>query len=122
MYHFSLPDGNYKWPDNHCARNFSNIYTIEENEPEGWFFEIYDEIPVELYYSVKDFVFLSINSPLPRGSLSSYNLSLVENGAMHWTPSKQKLIVNLHPQQNIVVHHFFCIGCCTTVSGSQRFI
>ena len=40
-------------------------------------------------------------------SMSLHNISLVEDVGMHWTPSKQKFIADLHPKQNIVVHHFF---------------
>ena len=41
---------------------------------------------------------------------------------MHWTPSKQKLVDDLDPKQNIVVIMFFCDGWYPTVSGSQKFI
>ena len=103
--------------------------TVEENGPQGWFFKIDGEIPVELHDSVKEFVFPCINRPAPRDSLSPYNLSLaeggvstehlseqkliadpynlslVEDGGIHWTPSKQNLTVDFHPKQRIVVHH-----------------
>jgi hypothetical protein len=36
--------------------------------------------------------------------LSPHNISLVEDGGMHWTPSKQKLIVDLDSKQSIAVH------------------
>ena len=55
--------------------------------------------------SVKDFVFSSIKRPETNDSLSPYNRSLVDDMGMHWTPSKQKLIADLDPKQNIVVHH-----------------
>ena len=42
---------------------------------------------------------------MTRDSLSPYNISKVEDGGVHWTSSKQKLIADLHPKENIVVHH-----------------
>ena len=63
---------------------------------------------MELHDSVNHFVFPCINRPVPRES--PYNLSLVEDGDMHWTPSKQKLIADLHSKQNFVIHHSLLRG------------
>ena len=103
MSHYSLPCGNYQWLENPCE--FPDITTVEDNGPQGWFFEIDGHIPLALHDSVKDFVFPCINRPVSRDSLSPYNRSLVEDMGMHWTPSKQKLIADLDPKENIVVHH-----------------
>ena len=37
--------------------------------------------------------------------LGHFNLFLVEGGGLHWTPSKQKLIADVHQKQNTDVHH-----------------
>jgi hypothetical protein len=105
MSHFYLPRGNYQWLDNCSAPDFPSIHTFEENGLHGWLFEIDGEIPLELHDSVAKFVFSCIYRPVPRDSMSPYNLSLVENKGMHWTPSKQMLIADLEPKRNIVVHH-----------------
>ena len=54
---------------------------------------------------VRGFVFWCINRTVPRDSLNPYNLSLAVNGGMQWTPSRQKLIADLHSKQNITVNH-----------------
>ena len=49
----------------------------------------------------KGFCFRCLNRPVPRDSLNPYNLSLVEDWGMYWTPSKHKLIAELHSKQNV---------------------
>ena len=105
MSHYALPCGDYKWLNDPQAPHFPNIDSVEENGPVGWFFEIDGEIPVELHDSVKDFVFPCINRPVTKDSLSPRNRRLVEVDGLHWAPSKQKLIADLLPKKNIVVHH-----------------
>ena len=74
------------------------------NEQQGWFFEIEGEIPLKIRNSVKDFVFLCISRPVPWESQSFYNICLVEDGSMLWTPPN-KSYCQPHPEKNIVVHH-----------------
>ena len=69
---------------------------VEENAPQGWFFEIDGEIPVELHGSIKDFVCLCINKPVSGSHRVPINHLLVEEGGMQWTLSKQNLTVDLH--------------------------
>jgi len=57
MSHFYLPCGNYKWLVNPSGANFPGITAVEENRPEGWFYEVDFEVPVELHDSIQDFVF-----------------------------------------------------------------
>jgi len=71
MSHYSLPCGNYQWLENPCE--FPDITTVEDNGPQGWFFEVDGHIPLALHDSVKDFVFPCINRPVTRDSLSPYN-------------------------------------------------
>ena len=92
MSHFSLPFGNYKLLDKPCAPNFPKIYTFEENEPQGWFSKLKGKCYWNFIDSIKNFVLPCINRPVPRDSLSPYNLSLVEDGYMYWTASKQKIL------------------------------
>jgi len=61
MSHFSLPCEDYKWLGNPSDLNSRDIDCVEENEPQGGFFEIDGKIPVELHASAKDFVFPCIN-------------------------------------------------------------
>ena len=53
----------------------------------------------------KGLFFPCINIPIALESLTPYNLSLVEDGSMHWTPSKQKLISDLHSKLNMIIHN-----------------
>ena len=78
---------------------------------------------MEIQNSIKHFVFPCINRLVSKDSLSPYNLSLVEDGSMHWVPSKQKLIVDLNPKQNIVVHHvllWWMLSNCFKVTKIHR--
>ena len=59
---------------------------------------------MELHDLVMDFVLPCINRPVSKDSLSPHNISLIEDGRMHWTPSDQKLIADPPPKQYIVVH------------------
>ena len=62
---------------------------------------------MELHDTVFDtyFVFPCVNRPVTKESFSLYYRSLAEDMGMHWISSKQKLIADLDPKQNIVVHH-----------------
>ena len=59
---------------------------------------------MKLHNLVKDFVFPCIDRPLSKNSLSVFNINLIEDGGFNWISLKKKLIADLYPKQNIVVH------------------
>jgi len=73
---------------------------MRKQSSQGWFFEIDCRILLELRDWVKDFVFPCISRPMTKASSSPYNISLVEDRGMLWTPSKQKFIEDIDLKQN----------------------
>ena len=83
MTNSSLPHGSYKWLENLHDSFYTILSLLKRMDQRDCSLEI------ELHDSVKNFVFKCIVRPVPTDFLSPFDISAVEAGGMHWTPSEQ---------------------------------